>query len=253
MIPFQAPAPTRFDLNFSIFNFEVRVHPLFWVIMLFLVGLRGGLLNAVIWIAAVFVSILLHELGHALMMRYFGQDSYIVLYGFGGLAVPIRSVWGGSAGLTPVQWILVFLAGPFAGFGMAALVVAIGVLIGGSLNMGFLLFVIPFPSLTLPFSGLLGGIAQSLVGSLLWINIFWGLINLLPVYPLDGGQVSMHALTLMDPVEGQRRAFWLSVITGGLLAVVGLLVLQSIFMGVMFGMLAFQSYQMVSGGTVRFF
>ncbi len=42
------------------------------------------------WIAAVFVSILIHELGHALAMRRYGISSYIVLYHFGGLAIPDR-------------------------------------------------------------------------------------------------------------------------------------------------------------------
>ena len=43
------------------------------------------------WISVMFVSILVHELGHSLVMRYFGQSSHIVLYMLGGLAIPDSS------------------------------------------------------------------------------------------------------------------------------------------------------------------
>src|SRR5438132_973156 len=87
------PPRTPFDLNFQVLGFPVRVHPLFWLVGL-LLGLGGGGEDAgirlVIWFAALFVSILIHELGHALMIRRFGRDAYIVLYAMGGLAIEGR-------------------------------------------------------------------------------------------------------------------------------------------------------------------
>ena len=41
-----------------------------------------------LWVAAVLISILVHEIGHWLAMRWYGTDAYVVLYHFGGLAVP---------------------------------------------------------------------------------------------------------------------------------------------------------------------
>ena len=65
MMLFQSPPPTRYDLRFSIAGIPVSVHPVFWLIAL-LFGSSGDPLLIPIWILVVFVSILVHELGHAL-------------------------------------------------------------------------------------------------------------------------------------------------------------------------------------------
>ncbi|MBX9581317.1 MAG: hypothetical protein K2X87_13490, partial [Gemmataceae bacterium] len=107
------PDRTPYDLNFRLFGFPVRVHPLFWVVTVLFgsSALRDfGPEYLLVWVVVVFVSILVHELGHAFAFRAFGTDAAVVLYGFGGLAVP----WGGVAG----RWrrVAVSLAGPAAGF-----------------------------------------------------------------------------------------------------------------------------------------
>ena len=79
-------APTPYDLNFSLLGVPIRVHPLFWLAALVL-GLNLNPHQLPIWIAVVFVSIVVHEMGHALMIRSFGWQPSIVLYTFGGLAM----------------------------------------------------------------------------------------------------------------------------------------------------------------------
>ncbi|MGZ9165388.1 MAG: site-2 protease family protein [Anaerolineales bacterium] len=243
MFLFQPPPPTQYDLRFSIAGIPVRVHPLFWLIAL-LFGASGDLLQLPIWVFVVFVSILIHELGHALAMRRHGQPSRIILHFAGGLTVPEPVSWGSggaNVSLRSNQEIFISLAGPGAGFLLAALV-AIGVTIsGGSIITNWLFGVIPLPVAALMPIG--GRVLSLLVTMLLWVNVFWGLINLVPVYPLDGGNVSRSLLLKADPVEGVRKSLWVSVIAGGLVAVAGLLVLRSIYMAFLFGLLAFQSYQ----------
>lgn len=243
MFLFQPPPPTQYDLRFSIAGIPVRVHPLFWLIAL-LFGASGDLLQLPIWVFVVFVSILIHELGHALAMRHHGQPSRIILHFAGGLTVPEPVSWGSgwaNVALRSNQEIFISLAGPGAGFLLAALV-AIGVTIsGGSIITNWLFGVIPLPVAALMPIG--GRVSSLLVTMLLWVNVFWGLINLVPVYPLDGGNVSRSLLLKADPVEGVRKSLWVSVIAGGLVAVAGLLVLRSIYMAFLFGLLAFQSYQ----------
>jgi membrane-associated protease RseP (regulator of RpoE activity) len=78
---------------------------------------------------------------------------------------------------------------------------------------------------------------------MLWVNVFWGLVNLVPVYPLDGGSVTRNVLIQADPIDGVRKSLWISVIAGGLVALAALIFLRSIFMALLFGLLAFQSYQ----------
>lgn len=252
MLLFQPPPSTRFDIRFNLVGIPIRVHPLFWVIAL-LLGSSGGLIEVLIWVFAVFVSILIHEMGHALAMQFYGQPSYIVLHFSGGVTVPESVSWGGqpaNVALSPNQHILISLAGPFAGFLLAVLVMAGVIFSGGSIVTGYLLGVIPLPvSAVLPIGG---SILQSLVMALLWINVFWGLINLVPVYPLDGGHVSRYLLLQVDPTDGVRKSLWLSVIAGGLVAGAGFFFLGSVYMAILFGFLAFQSYQSLQSYTIGY-
>src|SRR5690349_4147218 len=114
------PPASQADLHFRIFGFPVRVHPYFWVVTL-LLSLGGGAadpLNTLSWVAVAFVSILLHELGHASLQRFYGGHPWITLYGLGGLA----SCNDGPR--TPWRRIAILLAGPGAGFLLAALIIA---------------------------------------------------------------------------------------------------------------------------------
>ena len=245
MLFFQTPPPTRYDLRFSVAGIPVTVHPLFWLIAL-LFGSSGDLLLIPVWVGVIFVSILIHELGHALAFRRHGQRSQIVLHFAGGLTIPEPVSWGSSyanVALSPNQQIFISLAGPGAGFLLAALVLGGVVLAGGSIITTRLLGLIPLPlTARLPFDV---GVLNVLVSMLLWVNIFWGIINLMPVYPLDGGNVTRNVLLQADPIGGVRKSLWVSVVTGALLALAGLIFLRSLFMALLFGMLAFQSYQVL--------
>jgi stage IV sporulation protein FB len=247
MFLFQPPPPTRYDLRFSVAGVPVRVHPLFWLIAL-LLGSSSDLIQLPIWVFVVFVSILIHELGHALAMQRYGQPSRIIMHFAGGLTVPEPVSWGSrwaNVSLRPNQEIFISLAGPCAGFLLAALVAIAVTLSGGSIITNWLFGVIPLPVAALMPIG--GRVISLLVTMLLWVNIFWGLINLLPVYPLDGGNVSRYLLLQADPIDGVRKSLWVSVIAGGLVAIAGLLILRSIYMALLFGLLAFQSYQSLQG------
>ena len=215
---FQVPPRTPYDLNFSIFGISVQVHPLFWLITL-LFGYQLGSVSLVLtWIVVVFVSILIHELGHSLMMRFFGQDSYIVLHSMGGLAIPTTGRWGDSSSEWSRQ-IAISLAGPFAGFLFAAVTIGIGIAAGGRFFVSELFGFLPFPNIFFPGSEFV----QSLIFLILYVNIFWGLINLLPVFPLDGGKVAQSLFVRANPWTGFQNSLWLSVIVGGLVAVISVM------------------------------
>jgi Zn-dependent protease len=282
------PQRTPYDLHFHIFGFEVRVSPFFWLAAALLgwqltasidqvlasfeaafeqraeqlesgqsipmKGLvesnpgQGGLL--LIWIASVFVSILIHELGHAFAMRYYGIHAYIVLYHFGGLAVPDSAAsftgMGRRGGST--QQIVISAAGPAAQLILAALIVAILQASGSSLLFGipFLESIIPLESGELITSLPL----MALLYFLILPSVFWALLNLLPVYPLDGGQISRELFTIFSPREGVRNSLILSIATGALVAIYGL-THNDMMLGMMFGMLAFSSYQILQAYSGR--
>jgi Zn-dependent protease len=243
MLLTQTPPPTQYDLRFSVAGIPVRVHPLFWLIAL-LLGSSGALIEIPIWILVVFVSILVHELGHALAFRRYGIQSHIVLHAMGGLTIPESTPWGtgwASVSPSPKQEIAISLAGPFAGFLFAVFVMLVAILTGGSLLTSRLFGFLPLPlTAIMPFGG---AILSVFVTMLLWVNVFWGVFNLLPVFPLDGGQVARNVLIQYDPLDGARKSLWVSVIAGGVIAVVGLLLMKSVYIALLFGLLAFQSYQ----------
>ncbi len=159
--------------HFSILGIPVRVEPIFLVIS-GLFGLRYadfGIEVVGIWIAASFVSILVHELGHGFALKAFGQPSVIVLHGFGGVTISRR-----RATLTRVRSIVVSLAGSLTA--MAVLWLPTRTLLGSD-------WVIGKPVNLLWF-----------VLFLAFQNLWWSLANLLPIRPLDGGNVTAELFGL---------------------------------------------------------
>ena len=80
-----------------------------------------------------------------------------------------------------------------------------------------------------------------LIGDLLYANIYWGLLNLLPIYPLDGGQTAASVFQLYDYRDGLRKALMLSIGTAVLIGVYGLTQGWQ-FSLFFFGYLAYQNY-----------
>jgi Zn-dependent protease len=179
------------------FGIHVRVHPLFWLVTVFMGWntLEQGFEYLFIWIACVFVSILVHEMGHVVMARVFGERGHIVLYSFGGLAVNV----GGY--LPRWQRICIALAGPFAGFLFLGVVMLIYIVIG-------------WQKLGLQQRDYL----EEVMWDLYWINLAWGLMNLLPVWPLDGGHVSRDIITWFSPRNGVRISLILSIVVACLVS-----------------------------------
>ncbi|MEM6798088.1 MAG: site-2 protease family protein [Planctomycetota bacterium] len=214
-MPFADPSPTPADLRFQLLGFPVRIHPFFWGLCVILSRYRAPA-ELLVWVVAVLVSILVHEFGHALLQRRFGGRPSIVLYGFGGLAIP-----NGPA-VSPGRQILILLAGPGAGFVLAGLVWLI------------------HSAIALPDSPALA----QLLGDLWRINIFWGVFNLLPIYPLDGGQIAREVFTLvMPPRRGIVVSLWVSIIFCAVAGAALWLLTRSPWNLVLMGALAFNNYQ----------
>lgn len=243
------PPRTHYDLHFQIARIPVRIHPLFWLVGI-LLGATGGdgdthPSDLLIWLIALLVSILVHEFGHAVAIRYFGWAPRIVLYGLGGLAIydpsDSYSYAYNENEENPKAKILIALAGPGAGFLLAAIVVGLVWATGNEVRFG-----LGGPlGFHWSFDGLTGRKTLLLVDDLIFINLIWGLVNLLPVYPLDGGQISRELFQSLSPYDGVVKSLWLSAIVGGVVAVVAVLQLgfrDGFFVALMFGFLAYASY-----------
>ncbi len=191
---------------------------LFFFVTAFLLGWgAGGPWHTIAWVVIVLVSVLLHEAGHAVAGRLFGLKPKIELTAFGGLT----RFSGGT--MTPPQRVLVSLAGPFAGFTVGAVLVAV--------------YLVVSPSLAAD------GLARFTLRQAMWVNIGWGFFNLLPVLPLDGGQVGLALLSRKDPEKGLIRMSAVSVVFAGAVAALALFGLGGggLFIGILFGLLAFNS------------
>ena len=243
---FTEPPPSRFDIRFKLGRIPVRIHPFFWLSTFGLtLGANMAPMKIAIWVFAVLISILVHELGHAIAFRRFGCESRITLYGFGGLA----SAEPGSKG-SPAGWsrIIVSAAGPFAGFALGAATLA-AVLVSGHrapLMMWTVGSGLPLPSLAL----------FTLVADLMFINVIWGLVNLLPVHPLDGGDIALELARKRDPRRGVERSVWLSFWVAIAVGIVAIAVFHDVFVLIMFGYLAAMSWMVLHqryGASARSF
>lgn len=156
---------TPFDLRFNLLGIPIRIHPIFWISAAFLCWNPDRLDLVLIGVAAVFFSVLIHELGHALVLRHYGWPSEIVLYILGGYATATRlSTW-------KQVWSLA--AGPVAGLTFSAVVYG---------TMFLMVRLVPEQFEKLPALGYLFFI-------LMFTGLIVNLMNLLPVLPLDGGQI----------------------------------------------------------------
>jgi stage IV sporulation protein FB len=234
------PPPTQADLHFRLFGFPVRVHPFFWLVTL-LLGLGGDVadpVNTLIWVAVVFVSVLVHELGHTFLQRYYGGDPRITLYSFGGLASC------DDCDRSPRAQILISLAGPGAGFLLAGLVIVILAATGHLRGFEFSLFPVVWKPFDLEYLQQYRKFSprDTLILYLLLVNILWGVLNLLPIYPLDGGRIARELFTLNNARGGIIQSLQLSIGTAILMAVYAL-VNSNMYMCILFGLLAYGNYQ----------
>ncbi len=236
------PGRTQGDLFFTFFGIPVRIHPFFWLIGFFMGPWRTEsnsiVLMMLVWFLAFFVGILLHELGHAFAMRAYGFQPHITLYGLGGMAsYGGRQNWPTARSPT-LQQIVISAAGPAAGFVLAGLVAALLLVAGYSVHRQW-----GFPcGFQVWTTDLIGQPAVSwFVNDLLFVTVVYGILNLMPIYPLDGGQIAREVFVKLNPHEGLRRSWGLSFVTAALLAVTAL-VLLDMFVAFLFGYLAYFSY-----------
>jgi len=257
----QEPGHSPYDLRFDLLGFPVRVSWTFWITALgFGYGLvqsldlalrdlsPGMLLLWLLWTVCLFVSILIHELGHALAFRQNGIRASIVLYYLGGLAIPSSSYspTRGFGGLSPKQDIWVSFAGPLAQLLSAVLVGVVVVAMGYRLTV---LEWMPGPFARIP--GTLDGKELALdspglfalVTFYMFPSVLWALLNLVPVWPLDGGHITRSFILLRggDVVH----ALWVSVIASAIVAAYGFSAGQT-FLGFMFLILGVSSFQAIN-------
>ena len=211
-------------MRFTLAGFPVEIHWSFFLVAA-LFGLSRDLIVLLVWIGIVFVSVLLHEMGHALVGRRYGMHPEILLYGMGGL-----TSWRTGRRLTRAQSILVSIAGPGAGLLLGAIVWGITLIDMPELNP----------------------LGRAALVSLVWVNVVWSLFNLLPVLPLDGGNVMRSLVHIFKGGVDDRlpRQISVAIATAG---VVAALLYGLMFAAIFAGYLAFSNYQALRGMPMPIF
>lgn len=234
------PNPTPFDLKFRLFWTPVRVHPGFWFMALLLgwQNFEDGVGFFFLWVGCLFLSMLFHEFGHVIMCRLCGRPAKVVLHSLGGTTVRETAV--------SQRWprVLIALAGPAASILLYGLVVWAA---DHLLPLIPLQFRIQNPTFT---QVIVKGTAL-----LLKINLLWSTANLIPIVPLDGGEVTQEIFSVASPRHGVQLALYLSLFLT--LAAAGYCFyafsqkirlpyeLDGIFTGIFLVMLSFTSVQML--------
>lgn len=193
----------------------ITIHPFFWITAAIIGFLySGNLIGTFVWIFVILISVLIHELGHASTARFFGLKPRIELVALGGLTI--------HKGDKLPFWkqFLIVLNGPV---------------------FGFFLFLLSWLLLQIPV--LAAGFSGKVLGYFFIVNLIWTIFNLVPVMPLDGGQLLRIALEGFFGAKGFRASLIVGmIISGG--ASLFFFITQNFFIGAILFLFAFQNFDM---------
>ncbi len=203
-------------VQFSLFRIPITIQPFFWLTMgifgfLFMGGQTGSqaILGVALFIIAGGLSVLVHELGHALMIKKYKLPTEIVLTTMGGYATYPPGI------LNRKQDFFVTLAGPSIQ------------LILGIIALSLLRY-LPNTSILIFFQ------------ALAYVSIFWAIFNCVPVFPLDGGKM---LAAILGPAR-EKTVYLVGMITSIILIIVFVVIFPgSLFIPIFFGLFAFENWQ----------
>ncbi len=193
-----------------LFGVEIRIHLTFVLLLLYILMTEAAAGHVspgrvLVLVGFVFLSVVVHELAHAVASLHSGRAvRSVVLLPIGGVTLLDETA---QQQPNPVQEIRIAAVGPFVNLALALL------------TGGFVAALVP----DLNLMGRPWVHSSNLLRSFVWINAVIGIVNLLPAYPLDGGRV-LRAVFLrsLDPIRATRRAVGVSQIFSMLFFLVGL-------------------------------
>lgn len=194
----------------------IIIHPFFWLtaaILGFLLS-QGSIVGILVWILLILVSVLFHELGHATTALLFGLKPRIELIALGGVTV--------HQGDKLPFWkqFLIVLNGPL---------------------FGFFLFVLSWLLLQVP--SLATGFGGNILKYFALLNLYWTIFNLVPVLPLDGGQLLRIVLEGFFGAKGFRAALLVGIVLAGV-ASLFFFMTRNFLLGAILFLFAFQNFEM---------
>jgi len=161
-------------LSFRLFSIPIGVHATFlFIALLGATSYPGDYVAIALWTVAAFVSILAHEMGHALVARGFeAKGVNVTLYGLGGV-----TTYSHDRALEHWKSFIISAAGS-----------AVGIVLGGA---------VLFAARNGVFDGV-GPEARVFINSLFFTSLVWGVLNWIPIVPLDGGHMVQHFIAIFN-------------------------------------------------------
>ena len=203
-------------LRFPLLGVPVSIHWSFLLVAVFGLGVYSGWEIAA-WTGAVLIAVLLHESGHAFTAKAFGASPVsITLFALGGF-----TSWVAPRSLGPGRRFVVSAAGSAVGIAAGLGVIAL------SRSGGF----DDIPHLALVF-----------LQSFVWAGLVWGILNWIPILPLDGGHMLQHALEIFTPTKAKPVARWISVVTGAAVVAVAFYYGET-FLAIFVAMITFMGFR----------
>jgi Zn-dependent protease len=214
------PVVSRHGVFFWLFSTLVTVRFTFLLVMVLMAGLsRRSFAGIFVWVLVAGFGLLLHEFGHVAAARYYRHKPRVELYTMGGVTTWERDERAGW-----VEQLLISLAGPAIGLALAAAV--------------WLLLVGWIPGSSLLRLALL---------DFMWVSVAWGVFNLLPILPLDGGRALEAILAAFRTRNPRRTTRIVSLCVGGAVALLAF-GFGWTWAGVLAAMFAYNNAQGLRGG-----
>ncbi len=188
-------------------------------------GLRSGPEVGVLWFIALTISLLVHEFGHAMFAKRYRLNPSVRL-----------EIWGGSCAHeradSDAEDAMILIAGPAAG-----------------MLLGLTLWGIRWLLLRFSVEAYLSSPVIILgLKFMIYVNVFWTLINLLPIWPLDGGRLfRLAALRFTTPMKAERLTHSIGITLALGLVAYALKVEVSRFAVVLGAVVAWMNFQALRG------
>ena len=181
-------------LKFRLLGVPVTVHWSFLIVAFFGIGRYDTVPEIAAWTAAVFLAVLLHESGHAFTAKGYGATGVTVtLFALGGF-----TQWVPRTTMSPGKRFIVSAAGSAVGIAAGLLILGFGR--GGGYES--------FPVWGVAF-----------LDTFILVGLVWGVLNWIPLLPLDGGHMLNHALAIFWQKRADTIATAISTVVGvGLIA-----------------------------------
>lgn len=185
-------------LRLRLFGYRLEIHAT--VLFLALFVLDSGLppIAIALWVGAALLSVIIHELGHAVTVDMVGGDvQAITLYALGGM-----TTWRG-----PTSGWRRFVVAAAGSASSIVLALVLFFLVKQDVFGAFANFVIETPwTVYLGDALLVEDWAVFFLATFIWVSVVWGAINLLPIGGLDGSTMLAQVIEKIVPGRGEFHA-----------------------------------------------